>query len=161
MTCKKLNVDPLKCNGCGLCEAACARVHNTDNLEKSRIRVLPGGEDGRFYLPTTCQHCENPPCMAVCPEEAIFRDPDTDGVMIDKKRCIGCRMCVSACPFGAMNFDADLGTAFKCDLCNGDPECARVCETGALDYVEDLFLNYQRLKESSGKYYNVLRHMAA
>ena len=158
MTCKKLNVDPLKCDGCGLCEAACARVHNTDNLEKSRIRVLPGGEDEGFYLPTTCQHCENPPCMAVCPEEAIFRHPDIDGVMIEKKRCIGCRMCVSACPFGAVGFDSERGFAFKCDLCNGEPECVLACGLGALEYLDGNILNYTKMRESANRHHAVSRH---
>ena len=99
--------------------------------------------------------------MDVCPEEAIFRDKELDGVMIDKRRCIGCRMCVSVCPFGAMDFDEDQGRAYKCDLCDGEPECVKVCDVKALDYVGDNMLNYHRLKESSGKYYNVIRRLAA
>ncbi len=162
MTQKKLNIDPLKCTGCGECESACARKHTgTDTPEKSRIQVIAGDRDEGFYLPTTCQHCENPPCLAVCPQGAIFRDTELDRVMIDGRLCIGCRMCVSACPFGAMDFDEDKARAFKCDLCDGDPECVRVCEVKAVDYVDDNLLNYRRLKESSGNYYNVIRRMAA
>ena len=159
---KRLNIDPLRCDGCGACESACALKHtNTDNPEKSRIHVIQGDNKARFFLPSTCQHCENPPCLAVCPENAIFRDPDLDGVMIDTKLCVGCQMCVSACPFGAMDFDEDRARAYKCDLCDGDPECVKVCDKKALTYVEDNQLNYSRLKESSGLYYNVVRRMAA
>jgi Fe-S-cluster-containing hydrogenase component 2 len=97
--------------------------------------------------------------MAVCPEEAIYRDQELDRVMIDSKRCIGCKMCVSACPTGAMGFDPDRGRAFKCDLCDGAPECVRVCEEKALDYLESFKYNDMRVKESAGKLYGVLRHL--
>jgi carbon-monoxide dehydrogenase iron sulfur subunit len=158
---KKLTIDPLKCTGCGACEQACALKHeHTDNVEKSRIRIIHSSDGSRFSLPSTCQHCENPPCLAVCPQEAIYRDLRSDGVIIDKNRCIGCKMCVSACPFGAMSFDKDRGRAFKCDLCEGEPECVRVCEERALDYVDDYMLNDVRLRESAGKYYSVIRHQA-
>jgi carbon-monoxide dehydrogenase iron sulfur subunit len=157
---KKLTIDPLKCTGCGECETACALAHSkTDDPEKSRIRIVRGGDGDGFCLPTTCQHCEDPPCMAVCPEEAIYRDQELDRVMIDSKRCIGCKMCVSACPTGAMGFDPDRGRAFKCDLCDGAPECVRVCEEKALDYLESFKYNDMRVKESAGKLYGVLRHL--
>lgn len=162
MSQKKLSIDPLKCTGCGDCETACARKHTkTGDIKKARIRIISDNKDDGFYLPSTCQHCENPPCMAVCPQGAIVRDPESDAVKIDKSLCIGCRMCVSACPFGAMDFDEDQASAYKCDLCDGAPECVRVCEAKAIDYVDVNQLNYYRLKESSGKYYHVVRRMAA
>lgn len=161
MSQKKISINPLKCTGCGDCESACSMKHTkTRNPEKSRIRIISDRNDG-FYLPSTCQHCENPPCLAVCPQGAIFKDPELDAVKIDRSLCIGCRMCVSACPFGAMDFDEDQAKAYKCDLCDGDPECVRVCDVKAIDYVDMNQLNYHRLKESSGKYYNVVRRMAA
>ncbi|MBN1847221.1 MAG: 4Fe-4S dicluster domain-containing protein [Deltaproteobacteria bacterium] len=158
---KRLSIDPLKCTGCGDCETACALAHAKIGApEKPRIRVIRGEEGDGFCLPTTCQHCEDPPCMAVCPEEAIYRDKELDRVMIDTKRCIGCKMCVSACPTGAMGFDRDRGRAFKCDLCGGDPACVRVCKEGALVYVNPCQLNTARAQESAGKLYGVLRHLA-
>ena len=78
-------------------------------------------------------------------------------VMIRPDLCIGCQMCVSACPFGVMAFDADRGIAFKCDLCDGTPECVRVCEPKALDYVDADKLNDQRLHESALRHNQAMR----
>ena len=55
--------------------------------------------------------------------------------MVNDKLCIGCKMCVFACPVGAMSIDRIRG-AVKCDLCNGDPYCARICPTGAIEFIE-------------------------
>ena len=61
-------------------------------------------------------------------KEAISRDADRLRTVIDYNLCVGCRMCVYACPFGAMGFDADRGRPYKCDLCGGDPLCVKFCE---------------------------------
>jgi Fe-S-cluster-containing dehydrogenase component len=75
--------------------------------------------------------------MAVCPVEAIYRDEsmDMDRVMIDSDKCIGCRVCVAACPFGCMSFDKAEKKTFMCDLCDGDPICVRFCQHDALNFV--------------------------
>ena len=75
--------------------------------------------------------------MAVCPREAIFRDDAAGRVLVDYERCISCKMCVAACPFGAMGFDAERRTVFKCDLCDGDPQCVRFCFPGALSVLPE------------------------
>ena len=73
--------------------------------------------------------------MAVCPTSALYRN--TAGIIaVEEKRCIGCRMCSLACPFGAMHFHATKKAAFKCDLCQGEPQCVRVCAPGTLKLVE-------------------------
>jgi electron transport protein HydN len=98
-------------------------------------------------VPVQCKHCENPACQAVCRSEAISK---VDGaVIVDRQKCIGCKSCVEACPFGAvqmvpLGFEQNLdGTrrsvANKCDLCHGltgGPACKRVCPTEALRLVE-------------------------
>ena len=73
--------------------------------------------------------------MNVCPVKAIYRDEDLNRVMVDYDKCIGCRSCVTVCPFGAMSFNAIDGRVFKCDVCDGDPQCVRFCEEKAVDYV--------------------------
>lgn len=87
--------------------------------------------------------------MAVCPKEAIFRDAELARVAIDYDRCISCRLCISACPFGAMGFDAERQKVFKCDLCGGDPQCVRFCYPKSLDYVDAAMVQYTRARESA------------
>ena len=86
-------------------------------------------------MPVVCQQCEEPACANICPVQAISRDVDTDAVVVDYDLCVGCRMCVVACPFGAVAFDMDRRQAIKCDLCGGvEPWCVRFCEPGALTF---------------------------
>lgn len=134
---KILVIEPDRCTGCALCEIVCSlRQVGVSNPQRSRIRVVgPNAGQGRF-LPVTCQQCQEAPCAAVCPREAISRDPALLRMTIDYERCISCRMCVAACPYGAMRFEADKGRVFKCDLCDGRPECVRWCEADALRYVD-------------------------
>lgn len=75
--------------------------------------------------------------MSVCPKNAIFRDDGLNRVMVDYDTCIGCRMCVAACPFGAMEFDSEVKRVVKCDLCDGDPVCAKLCAYEAIRYVDE------------------------
>jgi len=95
--------------------------------------------------------------MAVCPKDAISRDAELDSVTINYDLCIGCKMCISACPFGAMGFDAQLKRVFKCDLCDGDPQCVRFCDMKAIDYVEVAKLKYPRMRESAENYSELMR----
>ena len=155
-----LQVNPKNCNGCKECEIVCSsRQSDIHNPPYPRIQVIQGDSNGRFFLPTTCQHCDDPPCKAVCENSAIFRDNELNRVVVDSNKCVGCKMCVSACPFGAMGFDKTLGFAFKCDLCDGAPECVRVCKPGALEYIDGSRLNYTRMTESAVKHYAVLRNL--
>lgn len=132
---KVLVSDPGKCTGCGVCQIVCGLHHaKVCNPERSRIQVIDLKAGGRF-LPLTCQHCEDAPCAAACPKEAIRLDSGQVRTLVDYDRCVGCRMCVFACPFGAMRFDADRGRPYKCDLCGGDPLCVAFCEPGALAFV--------------------------
>jgi Fe-S-cluster-containing hydrogenase component 2 len=160
MSNKILIVDPDKCTGCRLCELVCSVKHNgVSNPSLSCIHIVKWDNDG-FYLPMRCQHCEDAPCMAVCPRAAIYRDKELDRVLINQELCIGCKMCVSACPFGAMGYDADRGRVFKCDLCDGDPQCVRFCDMKAVDYVESKKVQYSRMRESAEKYSETMRKHA-
>ena len=64
--------------------------------------------------PMTCQQCDDAPCISVCKTEALSRD-DKNVVKVDSSKCIGCRMCVMACPFGNMSYHWEQNTAIKCD----------------------------------------------
>jgi len=75
--------------------------------------------------------------MAICPVKAISHDETLGRKVIDYDTCIGCRMCIAICPFGAMRFDAPEKKVFKCDLCDGDPMCVRFCQHDALKYLDE------------------------
>lgn len=150
-----------KCTGCKACEMACFAVHNKkrNNVGKTvgtvTVPVVP-----KLYLtktddacmPIQCKHCEDAPCLAMCKKHAISR---IDGkVVVDEEKCIGCKDCLMACPFGAvallpyskngkpvMQADTDdvKIIASKCDLCNGiegGPACVAVCPNDALRLVD-------------------------
>ena len=130
-----LVADPKKCNGCGLCQMVCAMVkEGIASPEYARIHIIRFGANG-FFLPIFCQNCEDAPCMAVCPQEAIAMDKGLTRVRVDYNRCISCQMCMAACPFGAIRFDRQRHTVFKCDLCGGDPQCVNYCFPNALAYI--------------------------
>ena len=74
--------------------------------------------------------------MNVCPVKAISRDDEMACVEVDYDACIGCRSCVTVCPFGAMNFNPIDRQVFKCDLCDGDPQCVRFCDIDAVQYID-------------------------
>jgi len=133
---KTLYIDYQKCTGCRLCELVCAVFHDgISNPVRSRIKVMKWEAEG-LYIPMTCQQCQDAPCMNVCPVKAISRDEELGRVFVDYDVCIGCRSCVAVCPFGAMNFNIKDKQVFKCDLCDGEPQCVRFCEEKAIDYLE-------------------------
>jgi Fe-S-cluster-containing dehydrogenase component len=76
--------------------------------------------------------CEVPYCASVCPSKAISKNPETGVVKVSKKKCTGCKACLTACPFGAMGFVENV--AIKCDLCGGHPSCVEFCQAKALTY---------------------------
>jgi carbon-monoxide dehydrogenase iron sulfur subunit len=130
-----LLLDEETCTGCMLCVLGCAiACTGESDPARSRIRVCVGGEEGSF-VPLTCQHCERAFCAEACPTGACHREEASDIVVIDEERCIGCRTCIVACPFGAPSFDRKAGVSVKCDCCDGDPRCVGLCETGAIRYV--------------------------
>ena len=148
---KILYVDHEKCTGCRLCELVCAVSHDgISNPARSRIRVLKWEAEG-IYIPMTCQQCQDAPCLNVCPVKAISQDEELGRVSVDYDTCIGCRSCVSVCPFGAMNFNAQDKQVFKCDLCEGEPNCVRFCEVKAIDYVDSDRLSMLKKRDAAQK----------
>jgi carbon-monoxide dehydrogenase iron sulfur subunit len=143
---KMIVVDNEKCTGCRLCELVCSVKHDgVSNPARSRIHIIKWDNQG-FYLPMLCQHCKEAACMAVCPKDAIYRDMELNRVIVNYDLCIGCKMCVAACPFGGMGVNKD-GTVIKCDLCDGDPQCVRFCDMKAVNYVDVSKVNQRKKRE--------------
>jgi len=133
---KSLQIEPEKCTGCLQCELACSyQAEGVFNPSKSRIRVFTFHEEGRF-VPYTCTQCAEAWCMYACPVEAIILNESTGAKEIIGDRCVGCKVCTIACPFGTVNYNRDTRIVQKCDLCGGDPECVRACPTNAIIYVD-------------------------
>jgi len=133
---RTLVVTPSRCTACRTCELACAFYHPVRGLPGlSRITAHRMGEDDG--IPLVCFQCEEAACAAVCPVQAIRRNVATGALELDPDRCLGCRLCTVACPFGQIRFDAKSGLPYKCDLCGGNPACAAFCPTQALVYEED------------------------
>ncbi|MDD2388551.1 MAG: 4Fe-4S dicluster domain-containing protein [Desulfobacterales bacterium] len=126
---KVLVIDPDKCTGCHSCEMACSAKHfGKCSPYLSRIRIHDFGMVGT-YVPVTCQACEDAPCIKVCPMNARIRI-ESGAVITDESKCIGCRACTYACPFGAPVINPESGKTMSCDLCMDDelgPWCAKAC----------------------------------
>ena len=156
MSQRLLVIDPVRCDGCRHCETTCAAQKTglpADQADPaaSRIQIYhtPDGRAQDRYLPVACQQCEDAPCLAACPKEAITRDEISGWVQTDYDRCVACRMCFFACPFGAIGFDAETARVFKCDLCAGQPACIPVCAPGALYLAERYRLGEHRRRQTA------------
>lgn len=133
---KMLFVDPTRCTGCRICEIVCSLTkEKVVNPSKARIQILKV-ESVSLSMPMVCQQCFDAPCAAVCPVGALSQEESTGLVNHDPDRCIGCKSCVTACPFGAIGINVDANKVAKCDLCGGDPTCAKFCETKAIQCVD-------------------------
>ena len=148
---KALYIDYQKCTGCRTCELVCAVQHDgCSNPTRSRIKVVKWEAQG-LYIPMSCQQCQDAPCMNICPVKAISKDDELGRVMVDYDTCIGCRSCVSICPFGAMSFNVIDKMVFKCDLCDGDPQCVRFCDVKAVDLIEENDVSILKTRSAAEK----------
>jgi Fe-S-cluster-containing hydrogenase component 2 len=145
--------DPTKCVGCRRCELACtefndgkasptiARIKIGRNLNFGPKGILVGqrglGTWGNgLVVPNLCKQCPHPvPCANACPNDAIVVKPPTNARVVESNKCIGCKMCLRACPWEMMSFDSNTEKATKCFLCDGNPKCVEACPAGALSYV--------------------------
>jgi len=133
---KMILVDYTKCTGCRLCETVCS-VMNTGacNPQRARIKIVRWEWEG-LQIPTLCLQCDEPACIRVCPVKALSRDSNLGVVKLNSSICIGCKLCLQTCPFGAVSYDFMKKELIKCEFCEGDPACVKFCETKALQFVD-------------------------
>ena len=166
-------VDLSRCKNLKKCQSACNYAHQL-HPGISFLKVYPMQESEHtapYWQPTNCMHCDEPPCVKVCPVDATFKRQDGI-VLIDSDRCVGCRFCMAACPYSSRIFNWEepgvstetaalpysceksvpqkIGTVGKCDFCpdrareNKLPHCAEACPNGVFffgDMNEDTVTN--------------------
>ncbi len=133
-------VDIRRCIGCQACTIACVMENRPpENVFRTIVSTYEVAQDERvdtYVLPRLCNHCDDPPCVPVCPVGATFKAPDGE-VLIDADRCVGCGYCVQACPYDARFLNRETGTADKCTFCAHRleagllPACVETCVGGA------------------------------
>ena len=131
---KFVSADPDKCVGCQVCEYACSLTkEKAFNPLKSRIRVVRINQ--LINLAVTCRLCEDPPCVAACPREALTQSEETGLISVDKDKCNGCGWCIEACDYGAIMLHPENKVVYVCDLCKekGEPQCVKWCPEEALE----------------------------
>jgi Fe-S-cluster-containing dehydrogenase component/formate-dependent nitrite reductase membrane component NrfD len=134
-------IDQERCIGCHACTVACKEEHNIAvGVNRTWVKYIEKGsypDTRRHFAVLRCNHCDNAPCIEICPTIALFRRPD--GIVdFDHERCIGCKSCMQACPYDALYIDPDRNTAAKCNFdasrveMGYKPACEIVCPTQAI-----------------------------
>lgn len=159
-------IDLARCKNARKCVSACQKMHHLpEDKEWLSIKLMKDSETAApYWFPKTCFHCDNPPCVKVCPVDATFKR--VDGlVLIDNERCIGCKFCMAACPYSTRVFNWDepnqgpilaetpfspetsvpskVGTVEKCDFCPDMaregllPDCVTACPNGVFYFGDE------------------------
>ena len=137
----QLRIRKDKCSGCLICTTFCSFHHErVIRPTLARIRIEAETDNGPFS-PQVCRQCNArraaegalAPCAEACPEAAITLEESSGAWVIDSETCTGCRACEEACPFEMIVFDDQRGQALKCDLCGGEPVCAAMCPSSAIE----------------------------
>lgn len=156
-------LDTQICTGCKTCMVACKDKNDLGpGVRWRRVVEYSGGEwlpmpDGTFrqdvfayYISVSCNHCVEPICVEVCPTTAMNQD-ESGIVTVDESKCMGCKYCEWACPYGAPQYQVESGRMSKCDFCRdelkagGIPACVAACPTRALRFGE-----FDELQQDSG-----------
>lgn len=164
-------IDQARCIGCEACVIACK--DKQDNPEGVNFRRVYSFEEGAFtksnngtfiqnvqsyYLSISCNHCDEPTCIENCPTTAMYKRKEDGVVVIDQDKCAGCRYCEWNCPYGAPQFNEELGRMTKCDLCidlleeGKRPVCEEACPMRAIEIgpIDELREKYGDVNEVKG-----------
>ena len=162
--------NPNKCIGCRTCMIACVVEHSDEEIFHEKYEYINFNpkldviKTEKVSVPVQCRHCEDALCAKVCANNAIKKVKN--GIKIDEKNCIGCKTCMVACPFGAIDlftlkevsddklYFKEKMIANKCDLCMNSedgPACVRVCPTKAFRIIKenDIKVNVKNKRKSS------------
>ncbi|ATG49272.1 sulfate reduction electron transfer complex DsrMKJOP subunit DsrO [Celeribacter ethanolicus] len=137
-------VDLRKCIGCQACTVACIMENAVpEDAFRTHVSVYELVKDGKdpamVMLPRLCNHCDDPPCLPVCPVEATFKAENGE-VLVDASKCVGCAYCVQACPYDARFINHETQVADKCTFCFHRtqagllPACVETCVGGARNF---------------------------
>ncbi|UCD65331.1 MAG: 4Fe-4S dicluster domain-containing protein [Deltaproteobacteria bacterium] len=151
-----------KCIDCERCIEACNKTNNVPSYGFRNIilnRKKTGIASSKFireFLPVLCNQCNKPPCVRVCPTKATYKDKKNGIVMMNESLCIGCKACMTSCPYNARYYNREIQSVDKCDFCyrkrlhNGETNtaCAQACPTGALFFGD--------LSDQDGEFYKIL-----
>ncbi len=164
------------CIDCEKCMEACVRTNNVP-LYGYRTKILDreikvdSSVTRLEFLPVQCNHCNRPPCVQACPTKATFKDKTNGLVLVDDSRCIGCRACITVCPYNARYMNQEISSADKCDFCYRarlikgafTTACVEECPTGARIFgdLNDPKSEVYQLVRAPGQVAWVLRPNAA
>jgi formate dehydrogenase iron-sulfur subunit len=171
---KAILTDITKCIGCLECVAACKAENNLE-LDRPKIWQKNDGlsamnwtsvlhKPGNHYIRKQCRHCLEPACVSACPVGALHTTAE-GAVIYDSDKCLGCRYCMMACPYGIPRYDWDETVPYirKCILCHSrikegrQPACTEACPTGATifgDRRELIEIAHKKIKDNPGLYIN-------
>ena len=152
-------IDNRRCIGCHACSVACKAEHEVPlGVARTWVKYIEKGvfpETRRTFQVTRCNHCEDAPCVEICPTTALFQRKD--GIVdFDGGRCIGCKACMQGCPYDALYIDPQTETAAKCNFCPHkvevglEPPCVTVCPTQAI-VAGDLHDPQSRISQMVGR----------
>lgn len=153
-------IDQDTCIGCHACTVACKSEHDVPiGVNRTWVKYIEKGtfpDSRRFYSVNRCNHCEDAPCVSICPTTALYSRKD--GIVdFDDSRCIGCKSCMNACPYDALYINPDTMTAHKCNFCTHrvelslEPSCVVVCPTQSI-IAGDLDDPNSKISQMMGRY---------
>ncbi|HHX50071.1 MAG TPA: dimethylsulfoxide reductase subunit B [Clostridia bacterium] len=163
-------IEQNRCMGCKACQVACKDKNDLEVGQRFRkvTEVAGGGyhEEGpalrwevyAFWISLSCNHCADPLCVKNCPTGAMYKRAEDGIVLVDEKKCIGCRYCMWSCPYEAPQYNQVKGKIGKCDLCfdllqkGEDPVCVTTCPMRAIHVsnMEDLQKQYGGMRWGRG-----------
>jgi len=134
---KRIRVNKDNCSGCKLCVMNCSFWHfDVTAPHLSCVRII-GTEATASFKPTLCHQCSGRYCIKSCPTGALSINEINGAIKVDRELCSLCSLCVEACPYNAIYISKDPTSQpylMVCDLCDGDPQCAKNCRLDAITY---------------------------